>query len=219
MASVYGGQVGLGVAQISTFIAAMYLGGLVLLFPLGLLSDRMDRRRLILYVLAFGLAGTLIGIAGGSFGFLVAAALIVGGAANSLYGMFIAYANDHLEPEDMAAASGRLIFLNGVGATAGPLITGGLMAMAGPRASGSTWPCCLPGCWPMASTAASAGRRRTVNGNFVPVLPVSTEVALAAAQECYRNPRPATGPDRPLQAQPEGPAMALTQQFPIRKET
>ncbi len=188
MASVYGGQVGLSVAQISTFIAAMYLGGLVLLFPLGLLSDRMDRRRLILYVLAFGLAGTLIGVAGGGFGFLVAASLIVGGAANSLYGMVIAYANDHLEPEDMAAASGRLIFLNGIGATAGPLITGGLMAAMGPR---GFWVFLLGLFAGLLSYGVYRSFRRPApdhaeTGSFVPVLPVSTEVAIAAAQDCYK---------------------------------
>lgn len=187
MASVYGGQVGLSVPQISTFIAAMYLGGLVLLFPLGLLSDRMDRRLVILGVLAFGLAGTLVGLAGGSFTLLVLAALVVGGAANSLYGLFIAYANDHLEPEDMAAASGRLIFLNGIGATSGPLLTGWLMATAGPR-----------GFWVflvalfallLAYGVYRSFRRPAPNaaetGNYAPVLPVSTAVAVAAAQEYY----------------------------------
>ena len=196
MASVYGGAVGLSVPQISTFIAAMYLGGLVLLFPLGLLSDRMDRRRLILYVLAFGLAGTLIGIAGGSFGFLVAAALIVGGAANSLYGMFIAYANDHLEPEDMSSASGRLIFLNGVGATAGPLITGGLMAVGGPKGFWLFLVVLYAGllAYGIYRSFRRAAPDHAETGSFVPVLPVSTEVALAAAREVYMDSEEASDP-------------------------
>ena len=187
MASVYGGAVGLSVPQISTFIAAMYVGGLVLLFPLGLLSDRMDRRRLILYVLAFGLAGTLIGVLGGSFAALVVAALVVGGAANALYGMFIAYANDHLEPEDMSSASGRLIFLNGVGATAGPLITGGLMAVGGPKGFWLFLVVLYAGllAYGIYRSFRRAAPDHAETGTFVPVLPGSTEVALAAAQEAY----------------------------------
>ena len=189
MASVYGGAVGLSVPQISTFIAAMYVGGLVLLFPLGLLSDRMDRRRLILYVLAFGLAGTLIGVLGGSFAALVVAALVVGGAANALYGMFIAYANDHLEPEDMSSASGRLIFLNGVGATAGPLITGGLMAVGGPKGFWLFLVVLYAGllAYGIYRSFRRAAPDHADTGSFVPVLPVSTEVALAAAQEVYKD--------------------------------
>ena len=35
-------------AQISAFVAAIYTGGLVFQYPIGWISDRMDRRRLIL---------------------------------------------------------------------------------------------------------------------------------------------------------------------------
>ncbi len=48
MASVYGTQAGLSVSQISAFIATIYVGGLLMQYPIGWVSDRMDRRRLIL---------------------------------------------------------------------------------------------------------------------------------------------------------------------------
>ena len=44
----------LTIAQIAVFVAAMYVGGLVLQYPVGWLSDRLDRRVLILWMSAAG---------------------------------------------------------------------------------------------------------------------------------------------------------------------
>lgn len=132
MASVYGVQAGLTVAEISAFIAAIYVGGLILQFPIGYLSDRMDRRRLILIVVGIGIVGAIVGLVGGGISALLLSAFLVGGAANPLYGLVIAYANDYLDTEEMAAASGRLLFLNGTGAMGGPILTGWIMAGVGP---------------------------------------------------------------------------------------
>ena len=52
--------------------------------------------------------------------------------SNPLYSLLIAYTNDFLEPDDMASASGGLLFLNGLGAISGPLFTGYLMTEIGP---------------------------------------------------------------------------------------
>ena len=58
---------------------------------------------------------------------LLGSAFVIGGLSNPLYSLLIAHANDFLDHEDMAAASGGLVFINGLGAIAGPLITGWLM--------------------------------------------------------------------------------------------
>ena len=58
---------------------------------------------------------------------------IVGGTSNPLYALLIAYTNDYLAKEDMAAASGGLLFINGVGAIMGPLTLGYLLDTMGPR--------------------------------------------------------------------------------------
>lgn len=52
--------------------------------------------------------------------------------ANPLYGLLLAYTNDYLDPEDMASASARLLFVNGLGAIGGPLVMGWLMGRVGP---------------------------------------------------------------------------------------
>jgi len=133
MAAVWGMLAGLSVAQLSIFLGAMYVGGLVLQYPIGWLSDRMDRRFLIL-LLSFGGAGAMFFAAAVDAGFiaLVALSLVLGGVVNPLYSLLIAHTNDFLKTEDMAGASAGLLFLNGLGAIAGPLITGWMMEVLGP---------------------------------------------------------------------------------------
>ncbi|MBO9466024.1 MFS transporter [Tropicibacter sp. R15_0] len=133
MAAVYATEVGLSLGQISLFIAAFYVGALVLQYPLGWLSDRMDRRMLIFAGAACGAAGAGAAmVLGGNFVILLVAAFVIGGFSNPLYSLLIAHANDYLEPADMASASAGLLFVNGLGAIAGPLVIGWVMAMVGP---------------------------------------------------------------------------------------
>lgn len=132
MAPVYGAEVGLTVAQISTFVSTFFVGAMVLQFPIGWLSDRMDRRLLILIAAAIcGLGGVVGAIFGSFFPALLLAGLMVGGMSNPLYSLLIAYTNDFLNHEDMAAAAGGMVFINGLGAVAGPVATGWLMGQLG----------------------------------------------------------------------------------------
>lgn len=143
MASVYGAQAGLSVAQISTFVAMFFVGSVLLQYPIGWISDRMDRRFLVLILAAIGAGGSFVGMFFGHiFPILLVSAFVVGGMSNPLYSLLIAHTNDFLEHEDMAAASGGLIFINGLGAIAGPLITGSLMD----RSDLAGFTCLLPSC-------------------------------------------------------------------------
>ncbi|AKO97224.1 Major Facilitator Superfamily [Marinovum algicola DG 898] len=133
MAAVYGAEAGLTLSQISMFVAAFYIGALVVQYPLGWLSDRMDRRMLILAAALVCSLGAFLGaLTGGYFPVLLVAAFMIGGMSNPLYSLLMAYTNDYLQVEDMAAASGGMIFINGVGAISGPLITGWAMGFFGP---------------------------------------------------------------------------------------
>ncbi|SOH94402.1 Predicted arabinose efflux permease, MFS family [Monaibacterium marinum] len=133
MSAVYGAEKGLSVADITTFVAVIYLGGMVLQYPIGWMSDRMDRRRLITFT-CLAAAATMIPAAAfaGSYIVLLIAAFVLGGLGNPLYSLLIAYTADYLEPEDMAAASGGLMFINGSGAVLGPFIVGAMMTNLGP---------------------------------------------------------------------------------------
>ncbi len=132
MSAVYGNRVGLTVGEISFFISAIYVSALVLQWPIGWLSDRMDRRVLIIWISLIGGAGSLIAfLIPGHFALIVFSGAVVGGMSNPLYALLLAYANDYLEREDMAAASGGLLFINGLGAILGPLIVGSMMDLIG----------------------------------------------------------------------------------------
>jgi MFS family permease len=133
MAAVWGALVGMSVFQISSFVAAIYLGGLLFQYPIGALSDRMDRRRLIVGVSALCLLAALLGAAFDlPFAVLLGVALLIGGMANPLYSLLLAHTNDFLQSDDMAGASGGLLFINGIGAIAGPLVLGWMMGRIGP---------------------------------------------------------------------------------------
>ncbi len=135
MGSVFGTQRGMTVAEISAFVAAIYLGGLVFQYPIGWISDRMDRRQLIMGLTAVGAVLTLGGaFVSSPYVLVLALGFIVGGVANPLYSLIIAYTNDFLTPADMAAASGGLLFINGLGAISGPLVIGTAMTRFGANA-------------------------------------------------------------------------------------
>lgn len=133
MSAVYATEIGLTVGEISIFISAIFIGAMVLQYPIGWMSDRMDRRLLIVIASMVGAVSAVIGLFfGENFVALLIAAFLVGGMANPLYSLLLAYTNDYLEVEDMAAASGGLLFVNGLGAIGGPLVTGWAMTVFGP---------------------------------------------------------------------------------------
>ncbi len=133
MTAVWGTEAGLSVFEISVFTAAIYFGGLVFQYPIGWLSDRVDRRKLLVIVALIGSAGGAIAVLFNlSFIWLLGVALIIGGISNPLYSLLVAYTNDYLDHDQMAAASGGLLFVNGLGAIIGPLAIGWLMALIGP---------------------------------------------------------------------------------------
>ena len=135
MSSVFATSAGFSVREVSIFISAFFVGALVCQYPIGWLSDRVDRRMLIMVAGAgCGLGGLLGYMLMGSFPAMVASALIAGGMANPLYSLLIAHTNDYLDRDDMAGAAGGLIFINGCGAVVGPVLLGWWMEQQGPQA-------------------------------------------------------------------------------------
>ncbi|WP_120505112.1 MFS transporter [Sulfitobacter mediterraneus] len=187
MASVYGAEAGLTVAQISLFVAMFFVGSVILQYPIGWISDRMDRRGLIVVVSLIGAGGSVLGmLLGHIFPLLLVSAFVVGGMSNPLYSLLIAHTNDFLEHEDMAAASGVLVFINGLGAILGPIITGWMMGTAlGP---GGFYLFTAGLFVALASYAAYRSTRRAgvpvdETGNYVAIYPSATTVAVEVAQE------------------------------------
>ncbi len=136
MGPVYARLTGLGTRGVAEFMAVSILAAVLTQYPVGRLSDRMDRRTMIATMC---LVATLVAAAVELLGplphgvFLVLAALF-SGAALTLYSLSVSHVNDKLEPAQMVAASSALLLINGTAAAFGPVITGGLISAFGARA-------------------------------------------------------------------------------------
>lgn len=179
MAGVFGAAAKLTTGQIALFVSAIYLGGLLLQYPIGWASDRFDRRLMVVIGAAIGAAACALGAAGlGGTNGLLFAAFLIGGMANPLYAILLAYTNDYLEPDDMASASAQLLFVNGVGAVGGPLLTGWLMGVIGPAGffvfvGVLMVALALYALWRMTRRAAQTGEDDS-QGNYVVMSPMAT---------------------------------------------
>ena len=121
MGAVYGSLIGLNNVQIGYFITAITIGTLIFQYPIGRLSDKFDRRAVILVAAIFaGLISSIAGLFGPTgFSTLLVLMLVLGGLIFSLYSLFIAHANDYLTPSQMVAMSSGLLMVNGAGAVIG----------------------------------------------------------------------------------------------------
>ncbi len=116
------------VEQVALFMACMMAGGLITQWPIGYMSDRIERRKVMaaLSVMAIGCCVLAIMMPNdGPLYYLVIMAL--GGAAMPMYGVVIAYANDRLNPDQIVAASGSLVMVSGIGLMIGPIVVSFLM--------------------------------------------------------------------------------------------
>jgi predicted MFS family arabinose efflux permease len=136
MGPVYARLSGMGTSHVATFMALSILAAVLTQYPVGRLSDRIDRRTVIAGVctLATALAGSIA-----VFGNMPRALFLIlsasfSGFALTLYSLAISHVNDKLEPAQTVAASSSLLRLNGVAAATGPILAGSLMAAFGPSA-------------------------------------------------------------------------------------
>ena len=136
MGPVYARLSGLGTAGVAGFMAVSIFAAVLTQYPVGRLSDRMDRRTVIA---SMCLLATIVAVAIEVFGplprmaFLALSALF-SGAALTLYSLSVSHVNDKLHPSQMVAASSKLLLINGTAAAFGPVITGALMSTFGVRA-------------------------------------------------------------------------------------
>lgn len=132
MGAVYAKQVGLSTAQIATFMSVMIAFGAVSQWPLGKLSDMLDRRWVIMGASAVATLACvlLLQMGPGTNQFFLMYGVF--GAMNlPLYSLAVAHSNDRLEPDQMVAASSTLVFTFGLGSILGPLTMGFIFDYAG----------------------------------------------------------------------------------------
>jgi len=192
MGAVFGSQIALSANQIALFVAMLFGGALLLQFPIGWLSDRFDRRKVIFGTAVMGALACGLGWLAGSgpdtladWGLwpLMGAAFLAGGMTTPLYALLIAHANDFLSAEEMPAASGGLVFTFGLGAILGPLLAGWAMQGLGPYAFwlvlGATFAVMAAyAAWRMTRRATAPADETEA---YLGVLPTSSVVAVEAA--------------------------------------
>ncbi len=184
MGAVFATRQGLDPGQVALFMGAPMVGTVVSQFPLGMLSDRVSRRGLMMVIaaVAAGTSFVLFTLEPDGPG-VIALMFLLGSCSFPLYSLSIAYTNDWLEKEQIMAASSTLVFLNGMGAVAGPLLVIGLFSVFGSGAffmvlvgtHGAI--ACYIGWRILAHDGPSKGTR-----TWVPLSAVSTVVANIAAR-------------------------------------
>jgi MFS family permease len=130
LAPVFAVAVGGDPSLAAWFMTSSVVGGAVLQWPLGYLSDRIGRRKVIISSAVFGV-GISVAIVtfSGSLNFVSAciAGLLWGAVAFPLYAIAVAHANDYAQPNEYVMISSGLLLMYGVGAIAGPFVASAIM--------------------------------------------------------------------------------------------
>lgn len=122
---IYGLGLGFAQHQIVIMMAATQLGALFLQFPLGYLSDRLDRRGMMLWLsvaMALLCGAMLLLTAAAPFWLFIVAFSLFGGLAEIFYPLGVAHANDKAEPSEFVSLSSNLLLIWAFGGAVGPAI-------------------------------------------------------------------------------------------------
>ena len=125
---LYGRAVGFDRDTVILFAIAVTIGNIVMQLPIGLISDRIDRRVLLLVIAGLGLIGSavtpLVTVSFWSFMTLLA---IWGGAVGALYTVGLAHLGARFSGADLATANAAFVFCYSTGALVGPAAIGTAM--------------------------------------------------------------------------------------------
>lgn len=132
--AVYAQQLGYETALIAAFISAVIVGAALLQWPLGWLSDRIDRRRVMLGASILGIASTLAlsHFGGKSPELLLGLGALFGAFIIPMFGLTAAHANDHAGPGEAVSTNGGLLLLHGCGSVVGATLGATVMSFFGP---------------------------------------------------------------------------------------
>lgn len=134
MGPIYTHKIGLPLSGTAVFMASAILGGLLLQWPIGRLSDRIDRR-FVLTGVAFATSAACLSILWmerlSETGLYVAGA-IYGSLVFTIYSLSAAHTNDFADPKELIQVAGALLVSFGIGAILGPMIGAFSMGRFGP---------------------------------------------------------------------------------------
>ena len=133
--AIYASSKGLSVLEVSIFMVIISSFGALSQWPIGFLSDKIDRR-VILIAVTFIAAGLSIFIVISSYISLTLFFIITALYASMCLPMFslaVAHVNDFLKPNQIVSASSTFNILIGIGSILGPLFVAGTMTIMGPN--------------------------------------------------------------------------------------
>ncbi len=133
LGSVFATNIGFDQEQLATFMAVMIMSGLLLQWPVGLLSDRIGRGPLLVYIPLVVALGAIWQLYVDNFLLIVAGAGFLGAFVYTLYGLSAATTNDRISSEQRVQVAGALLITYGAGAVVGPAIAGQFMGLLGPQ--------------------------------------------------------------------------------------
>lgn len=135
MGPTFAQKAGLNTAGISFFMTAVMAGTAVLHWPVGRLSDRIDRRVVIALVsLANGIV--CLGFIGWNIStlkILLPLAFLLGGFGQPLYALCIAHANDNISTDEILSTASSLLLVFSFGSSLGPFFASLIMGQIGPK--------------------------------------------------------------------------------------
>ncbi len=117
---------------VSLFMVACVIGGALAQWPVGRVSDSMDRRYVICGLSALaGAAGILLFVGqNGTDETLIWIGMTFGAFSLPIYSVCVAHANDRSGPESFVDVSSHLLLVFGLGAAVGPVLMGILATSA-----------------------------------------------------------------------------------------
>ncbi|MGB2097391.1 MAG: MFS transporter, partial [Candidatus Puniceispirillales bacterium] len=126
MGAVFASKIGMSLTQVSYFMVAIGGGAMILQYPIGKLSDLIDRRTVILIAHSLSLGFLIASYYASSISFLWLGLMMAlySGVSTPLYSLYIAHANDYLSPRQVVSTSAKLVMINGLGAIFGPPVLG-----------------------------------------------------------------------------------------------
>lgn len=134
LGAVFGLAKGLPLFMVSIMMALPPLGVILSQYPIGWISDRFDRRTIIMLLSLLATLFCAVTLAGGYYVtrlMLISLVTAFGVVSLPIYSLVIAHANDHLQKEQVLGASAKLVLLYGVGSIIGPILVGTMMRNIG----------------------------------------------------------------------------------------
>ena len=135
LGAVFAVQSGMSNDRVAWFTSIALMGSVVLQPPIGILSDRLGRRRLIIATGLICAAACLVMINTDPLSWMaLLVSFVVGGFSLSMYPLALSHINDRVPPGSAVGVSSLVARLGGIGSILGPLLGGPVMASGGPEA-------------------------------------------------------------------------------------